>query len=71
MHLSYTAIVRSEFDKGKELTLAYLYDIVSKNPQIQLDQNKLKHRIRSTVYGLQKTHEIVRIGNSTYKKVNK
>ena len=65
---SFSQRVRSEFEKGEELTLDELYEILSKNPLLKVDPSKLKHRIRSTIYSLQKANEIVRLRDATYKK---
>lgn len=61
-------IIRSEFNKKNTLTLSELYEIVSKNPNLNIDPSKIKHRIRSTIYSLQQSNEIARIERNTYKK---
>lgn len=63
-------IIRAEFNKGNELTLGDLHKVLLKHPEITIEHSKLGHRIRSTIYSLNKSNEIVRIGKSTYKKVN-
>ncbi len=69
MTQSITDIVRSEFKKGTEVTLEQLYHILSQNPKIQkLEPNKQKHRVRSTIYSLKKSNDIIQVGKATYKK---
>ncbi|MBI3842159.1 MAG: hypothetical protein HY295_03285 [Thaumarchaeota archaeon] len=68
MHTSLVNLIRNEFDKGKEITLTELYNILSKNPDVTIERYKLGHRIRSAIYSLQKSNEIVRVRDATYKK---
>jgi len=65
----FTDIIRNEFDKGKEITLMQLYDALSKNQNVKLDSEKLKTRIRTTIYRLQKTHKVMKVKRSTYRKI--
>ena len=69
MHLSFAEIVRMEFEKGKALTLDELHNTLSKDSRVSVVSHELGHRIRSTIYSLQKANEIVRIREATYKKV--
>jgi len=64
-------IVRKAFENGEPITLTELYDIISKNPDVKVEPANLKHRIRSAIYSLQKSKEVVRIGGTTYKKIDK
>jgi len=64
-------IVRNAFAKGEPVTLAELYDIISKNPDTKVEPANLKHRVRSAIYSLQKSKEVVRVGGTTYKKIDK
>jgi len=68
MHASFMSLLRNEFDKGNAITLDYLYGLLAKNPDLKLNSSTLKHRIRSTIYALQKSNEIVRVAAATYKK---
>jgi hypothetical protein len=68
MHTSFMSLLRNEFDKGNAITLDYLYGILAKNPDLKLNSITLKHRIRSAIYSLQKSNEITRVADATYKK---
>lgn len=67
----FAEIVRKVLENGNPITLTELYDIISKNPDAKVDPDKLKHRVRSTIYSLQKSKEVVRVGGTTYKKTEK
>lgn len=71
MGTGFTEIVRKSFEKGDPITLIELYDMISKNPDAKVDPDKLKHRVRSSIYSLQKSKEIIRVGGTTYQKVSK
>lgn len=62
-------IVRDEFDKNSKVTLDHLYNVLSKNPTIQLNPADLKHRVRAIIYSLKKSNRIKRISPSTYMKI--
>jgi len=70
MPTSFAHLVRSEFNKGNELTLDQLYATFLKNPDLKLSTPILKHRIRSSIYSLQKSNEVTRIGDACYKKTS-
>lgn len=62
-------LIRDIFKEKDLVTLNELYEILSENPKFTLSKNQIKHRIRSSVYSLNKNGEITRIENSTYKKL--
>lgn len=39
MHISFMSLVREEFEKGNALNLDYLYEALSKNPNLKLDSS--------------------------------
>jgi hypothetical protein len=55
------------FVEQNQITLKDIFQELSKNPNIDLPENILQHRIRSTIYSLKKSGEINRVGNSTYR----
>lgn len=63
-------LMRDIFKENEQVTLDELYDILSKNPKFTLSKEKMRHRIRSSIYTLKKNEEVMRIKNSTYKKNN-
>ncbi|HZS74813.1 MAG TPA: hypothetical protein VFA69_09975 [Candidatus Nitrosotalea sp.] len=63
-------LVRNEFEEGEPVTLNQLYEILSKNPEVKIRPDVLGHRIRSAIYALHKSNKIMRVSDSTYKKVN-
>lgn len=67
----FAGIVRKAFENGEPITLTELYDMISKNPDAKVDPATLKHRVRSAIYSLQKSKEVVRVGGTTYKKIDK
>ena len=69
MQTSFVKLIRNEFNKGKELSLDQIYATLSKNPDLKLSTSILKHRIRSSIYSLQQSNEVTRIGDSLYKKI--
>ena len=64
-------IVRKAFENGEPITLTELYDVILKNPDAKVEPANLKHRVRSAIYSLQKSKEVVRVGGTTYKKIDK
>ena len=68
--ISFMNRIRQIFRERKQLTLNDLYETLSKNSQFELSEGLIRHRIRSCVYALKKNEEIIRVGDSTYKKVN-
>lgn len=69
--MSLIDIIRKEFDSGNEITLQEIYEKISKNPEITITPDKIRHRIRSILYHLKKTNKIIRTKEATYKKVDK
>ncbi|MBI3639046.1 MAG: hypothetical protein HY223_01900 [Thaumarchaeota archaeon] len=65
-----TNVIRKEFDDGEQVTLDELYEAISTNPEIQIDEDKLKHRVRSTIDSLLRTKQIERITKATYQKIS-
>jgi len=63
-----TEVIRRTFESKQRRTLKELYSLLQDYPGIEVPQDKLKHRVRSSLYNLQKTKEIKRIGSSTYQK---
>ena len=63
------SLLRDIFEKNEQLTLNQLYDILSQNPKFTLSEVKMRHRIRSSIYTLKKNGEIIRVKDSTYKKI--
>jgi len=63
-------LMRDIFKENEQLTLNELYDILSKNPKFTLSEVNMRHRIRSSIYALKKNGEIMRVKDSTYKKIN-
>jgi len=61
-------LVRNEFDKGNALSLDYLYEVLTKNPDLKLNSRTLKQTIRGAIYSLQRSNEITRVAEGTYKK---
>lgn len=68
MKTSFLRFVRSMFNEKEELTLNEIYEEFSKNPNIQLSEGKLRHRIRSSLYTLKKNDEIKRISQAKYRR---
>lgn len=67
---SFMNLIRQLFREREQLTLNDLYGILSKNSQFELSEGVMRHRIRSCLYSMKKKNEIVRVGDSTYKKTN-
>lgn len=63
-------LMRDIFEENEQLTLNQLYDILSQNPKFTLSEAKMRHRIRSSIYTLKKNGEIIRVKDSTYKKID-
>jgi len=64
-----THVLLEALSEKKELTLQELYDIVADNPEFVWDTAVRKHRIRSSLYNLQKTNRVERSDACTYKIV--
>ena len=64
-----TDLIRDAFESKQQRTLKELYSMLQDDPAIKVPRDKLKHRVRSSIYNLQKTKEIKRIGSSTYQKI--
>ena len=62
-------IIKREFEKGQTLSLTRLYEIVVNSPGIKLDEQKLKHRIRSNIDYLLRTGKIKRVNQAIYQKL--
>ncbi len=56
------------FSEKDKLTLKEMYNEISKNPNLEWSEQKLRHRIRSSIYSMKKSGEIIRVGDSTYKR---
>lgn len=65
---SFLTLMRTSFMEKEQWTLNELFEILSKNSNLELSENVMKHRIRSGVYSLKKNGEIIRVGDSTYKR---
>lgn len=62
-------LVKEQFVKSEIIKLPDLYDaILSKNDSGE-DTNKIKHRIRSVLNTLKNSHQIARIDNVTYQRL--
>ena len=62
-------LVKEQFVKSEIIKLPDLYDaILSKNDSGE-DINKIKHRIRSVLNTLKNSHQIDRIDNVTYQRL--
>jgi len=68
MRTNFIDIIRKEFEDGQEITLKEIYDKVSEVPNLQIKESEIRHRIRSAIYHLKKTNEIVRLGEGKYRK---
>jgi len=66
---SFSEIVVNLFNEDEEITLNEMYHSLSTNKDIELRGSTLKHRIRSTLYGLKKSGKIKRVSDGTYKKL--
>ena len=66
--ISFAAKVRKLFDEHNKLTIKEIQEVLSKDPEIEVPKNQLNHRIRSAIYSLHKNEEIIRVGDSTYRK---
>lgn len=69
MRVNLAEVVRAEFENKKQLTLEDLYKLLSQNSDINIEPSKLKHRIRSTIYSLQQSKKIKRVGGAIYEKI--
>lgn len=69
MGSSFTELVWKEFANNKQVTIDDLFEVLSKNSQIDKPPIKLRHRIRSILYSLHQAHKIERVRPSTYKKI--
>lgn len=68
---SFSDIVRKVFENGEPIALTKIYEIISKNPDVKVEPANLKHRVRSAIYSLQQSKEVVRVGGTMYKKAEK
>ena len=66
---SFSEIVLNLFNEDEEITLNEMYHSLSTNKDIELRGSTLKHRIRSTLYGLKKSGKIKRVSDGTYIKL--
>lgn len=64
-----TEVIRRSFESKQKRTLKELYSLLQNDPGIEVPKDKLKHRVRSSLYNLQKTKEIKRVEKSTYLKI--
>ena len=64
-------IVRKVFENGEPIALTEIYEIISKDPDVKVEPVNLKHRVRSAIYSLQQSKEVVRVGGTMYKKADK
>jgi len=67
--ISFSEKVLNFFEDGEEITLKELYHAVSEDDDIDLSGPTLKHRVRSALYGLQKSGDVERVSDAIYKKV--
>jgi hypothetical protein len=65
---SFTSFLREEFEKYPTLSLNKLYSTIE-NFKLDLQEDVIKHRIRSGIYHLQKTNKIKRTSPRTYTKI--
>jgi len=66
---TFSHYVKKLFDENGTLTLKDLYSSLSQNEDVEVSQDTLHHRIRSAIYSMQKSGQIKRIADATYKKV--
>lgn len=67
---SWVETVRSVIQDKDKFTLKDVYDILSDHPDVTYtNPRKFKHRIRSTVYSMNKAGEIRRTAASTYQNM--
>lgn len=64
-----TKVIREEFSKKKRLTLSELRNAVWENSKVDLEDIDVNHRVRSSVYNLQKRGEIKRVADATYESL--
>ena len=64
--MTFAAIVSAELLRHKTRTLVQLYDALDANPDVNLDGSVLKHRIRSTLYGLKQAKKVELVSKGTY-----
>ncbi len=66
---SMTKTIKDIFKAKTQVTLSDLYKTLSENPDITktVNQNVLKHRIRSCIYSLSQSNVIERTADATYK----
>jgi len=67
--ISFSKIVRQAFEDKDVRTLHELYLMFEDNEKLEYEPRVLKHRIRSTLYGLKKTNYIELIDVGKYKKI--
>lgn len=68
MKISILILVRQMFKENDQLTLKELYDELENNHNLPFSGKKLHHRVRSTLYSMKKSGEIIRTEDSTYKR---
>jgi len=64
-----TDIILEAFKEKNELSLKELYAIIGEHPEFTWDLSVRKHRVRSSLYNLQKNNKVTRSGNSIYTKL--
>ena len=64
--MTFAKLVKDEFRQNKTRTLEELYDTLSENPDVQLAGPKLKHRIRSAIYGLKQSNKVKHVAKAQY-----
>ena len=64
--ITFTQMIRDEFDTHKVLTPAELYRIVSDKLELNIPKRKLQHRIRSRLNDMIRKGTITRIAPATY-----
>jgi len=63
-------MVRKEFQSGEPIALKNLYKKMKQNPEFNIPEDKLKHRVRSIVDTLRHKNEIFWVKPSTWKTVD-
>jgi len=64
--MTFANLVKEEFRQNGTRTLEQLYDALSENSQISLEGTTLKHRIRSTIYGLKQSNKVKHVTKAKY-----
>jgi len=63
-------VIRDEFEKNETQSLKDLFEVVQAHENYShLSPKNIKHKIRSTIYSMQQSNEIQKVGTALYKKV--